>query len=167
MTCPPRGPSPLTLWSEEHQQGRPSSWSGWAGTRAAAPALLRGRAEAVRWVHRGCLRLQAVGRLEGWLAWRTPPSPLGSPPRSLTAPLALGWFCFCCVPCFLCLCLSRQPDRWVMRSHRAPLPSILPSDNPGQQPVPPHLCWDGRQSGSWAWRLGEGRPCSLGVALTS
>lgn len=51
-------PSPLTLWSEEHQQGRPSSWRGWAGTQAAAPALLRGRAEAVRWVHRGRLRQQ-------------------------------------------------------------------------------------------------------------
>ena len=69
-------------------------------------------------------------------------------PSTLThSPLALGWFCFCCVPCCLCLHLSHQPDRWVVRSHRAPLPSILPSDNPGQRPAPPRLCWDRRQRG--------------------
>lgn len=81
----------------------------------------------------------------------------GLVPCTLThSPRALGWFCLCCAPCVLCLRLSRQPDLWEVRGHRAPLSSFLPSDNPAQRPVPPCLCWDGRQRGVLGLETGGG-----------
>lgn len=134
VTCPPRPCSqpPHTVVRGALAQ------AGGAGQGPGLPAPPSFKAERTG----GRLRLQAAGGLSsrravGGLAWEGPPSRFAPNPHAQL--LSVGCFCFCCIPCFLCLRWSRQPGLWwraVIMLPPPPCPQITQANG---QRLPPLL----------------------------